>query len=67
MKEFFSVLRISREDLLNVADKKDKKLIKNIKNLSDDDMKGFAKVVGDYIYDGDTWDDACRLINGERI
>ena len=60
MKEYFAVLNVSRDDLINVVDKSNKELVKTIENLSDDDMGRIARKVGNYIYDGDSWDNACR-------
>lgn len=62
MEEYFAVLRVSRDDLINISDKKDKKLIEKIKNLSDERMGEIAGIICDYIYDGDSWDDACRSV-----
>ena len=67
MKEYFNVLRISRDDLLNVANGKDKKLIKKISDLPDNEMKQIAERIEEAIYDGDMWDNACREINDELV
>ena len=60
--EYFPVIRISRDDLINIVLRTDKKLIKKIRNLSDSEMKHVAERMCDYIYNGDDWDDGCRFI-----
>jgi len=67
MKEYFKVLNVSRDDLKNVVNIRNKKLLRKIHSLSDKEMNHVAEEVSEFIYDGDVWDDACRYVISEVL